>query len=137
MPNLADLFAAAVAAREHAYARYSKFHVGAALETTDGRVFTGSNVENSSYGLTICAERVAIFTAVHAGATGIAAIAITGPDGITTTPCGACRQVISEFSARDVPVRYATAEGTTDTTVGALLPGEFGADALAAMRGLG
>jgi cytidine deaminase len=137
MPNLAELFAAAVAAREHAYARYSHFTVGAALETTDGRRFTGANIENSSYGLTICAERVAIFSAIHAGATGIAAIAVTGPDGITTTPCGACRQVISEFAAREVPLRYATATGTTDTTVGDLLPGAFDADALAAMRGIG
>jgi len=136
MPNLAELFAAALEARDHAYARYSKFTVGAALETTDGRRFTGSNVENSSYGLTICAERVAVFSAVHAGATGIAAIAITGPDGITTPPCGACRQVISEFSTRDVPVRYALADGTTDTTVGDLLPGSFDADAIAVLRGL-
>jgi len=137
MPNLAELFSAAVEARERAYARYSNFTVGAALETTDGRRFTGANIENSSYGLAICAERVAIFTAIHAGATGIAAIAVTGPDGITTTPCGACRQVISEFSARDVPVRYALADGTADTTVGELLPGAFDADALAALRGIG
>jgi cytidine deaminase len=137
MPNLAELFSAAVEARERAYARYSHFTVGAALETTDGRRFTGSNIENSSYGLAMCAERVAIFSAIHAGATGIAAIAVTGPDGIATSPCGACRQVISEFAERDVPVRYALAEGTTDTTVGELLPGAFDADALAAIRGIG
>jgi cytidine deaminase len=137
MPNLAELFARALEARSHAYCRYSKFTVGAAIETTDGRIFTGSNVENSSYGLTVCAERVAIFTAVHAGATGIAAIAVTGPDGVFCTPCGACRQVISEFAARDVPVRYALEAGTADTTVAGLLPLSFGADALAAMRGIG
>jgi cytidine deaminase len=134
MPNLTDLFAAAVAARDHAYAPYSRFTVGAALATTDGRVFTGANVENASYGLTICAERVAIVAAVHAGARGIAALAVTGPDGITTPPCGACRQVIAEFAAPDVPLRYATAEGTTDTTVGALLPGAFDASALTESR---
>ena len=66
MPNLTELFSAALEARDHAYARYSNFTVGAALETTDGRIFTGSNVENSSYGLTICAERVAIFSAIAA-----------------------------------------------------------------------
>jgi cytidine deaminase len=137
MATLAELFTAAVEARDHAYARYSKFTVGAALETTDGRIFTGSNIENSSYGLTVCAERVAIFTAVHAGATGIAKIAVTGPDGVFCTPCGACRQVISEFSKRDVPLRYALVDGTADTTVGELLPFAFDADALAAMRGIG
>jgi len=137
MPNLSELFALALEARTHAYCRYSKFTVGAAIETTDGRIFTGSNVENSSYGLTVCAERVAIFTAVHAGATGIAAIAVTGPDGVFCTPCGACRQVIREFSTADVPLRYALVDGTADTTVGELLPLSFDADALAAMRGLG
>jgi cytidine deaminase len=137
MSNLAELFTRALEARTHAYARYSHFTVGAAIETTDGRIFTGANIENSSYGLTVCAERVAIFTAVHAGATGVAAIAVTGPDGVLCTPCGACRQVIREFSAPDVPLRYALADGTADTTVGELLPLSFGADALAAMRGLG
>jgi cytidine deaminase len=124
MPNLAELFSLALEARTHAYSRYSKFTVGAAIETTDGRIFTGSNIENSSYGLTVCAERVA-------------AIAVTGPDGVFCTPCGACRQVISEFSERDVPLRYALVDGTADTTVGELLPFSFGADALAAMRGIG
>jgi homotetrameric cytidine deaminase len=137
MPNLAELFTAAVGARERAYAPYSHFTVGAALETTDGRRFTGSNVENASYGLTVCAERTAIVAAVHAGARGIAAIAVTGPDGVTTAPCGACRQVIAEFAAPDVPVRYAEGSGVRDTTVGALLPGAFTAHALDAARGDG
>jgi homotetrameric cytidine deaminase len=137
MSNLDSLFAAAVEARERAYARYSHFTVGAALETTDGRVFTGANIENASYGLTICAERVAIFSAVHAGATGVAAMAVTGPDGVTTPPCGACRQVIAEFAAPDVPVRYALAYGILDTSVAALLPGAFTPDALDAGRGVG
>jgi homotetrameric cytidine deaminase len=135
MPNLAELLAAAVVARERAYAPYSRFQVGAALETTDGRRFTGANVENASYGLTICAERTAIVTAIHAGATGIAAIAVTGPDGLTTPPCGACRQVIAEFAAPDVPVRYAAADGVIDTTVAGLLPGAFTPAALAQARG--
>ena len=135
MPNLSDLFMAAVSARDRAYARYSHFTVGAALETTDGRRFTGANIENASYGLTICAERVAVFAAVHAGASAIAAIAVSGPDGVTTPPCGACRQVIAEFAAPDVPVRYARAGGIVDTNVADLLPGAFTPAALEASRG--
>ena len=135
MPNLAELFAAAVAARERAHAPYSRFPVGAALEATDGRRFTGANIENASYGLTICAERVAVFAAVHAGATGVAALAVSGPDGVTTPPCGACRQVIAEFAAPSVPVRYALADGVADTTVAGLLPAAFASTALAAPRG--
>ncbi len=137
MPNLDELFAAARAAREFAYAPYSHFTVGAALETTDGRRFTGSNVENASYSLTLCAERTAIVAAIHAGATGIAALAVAGPDGVTTSPCGACRQVIAEFASADVPVRYALADGVRDTTAGELLPGAFSPDALAVVRGAG
>ena len=138
MPDLTELRAAARAAREFAYAEYSHFTVGAALETADGRRFTGANVENSSYGLTICAERTAVFAAVLAGAREIAAIAVTGPDGVTTTPCGACRQVLREFSAASVPLSYANADGTwTDTTVGDLLPHSFDASALRAARGTG
>jgi homotetrameric cytidine deaminase len=134
--NLDSLRAAAKAARATAYARYSNFTVGAALETTDGRRFTGANVENASYGLTICAERTAVFAAVLAGATGIAAIAVTGPDGVTTPPCGACRQVLAEFGAADVPLSFANADGGwTDTTLGELLPLSFDARALDVARG--
>ena len=82
MPDLSELRAAAVAARAHAYAPYSQFAVGAAIETADGRRFTGANVENASYGLTICAERTAMFAAVNAGAKRITAVAVTGPDGV-------------------------------------------------------
>lgn len=81
--------------RQAAYAPFSNFHVGAALLTTDGRVFAGVNVENSSYGLTICAERSAAVTAVTAGYHEFAAIAIASPGGVT--PCGACRQFLFEF----------------------------------------
>jgi homotetrameric cytidine deaminase len=137
MSILAELLTAAVDARDRAYARYSHFAVGAALETTDGRRFTGANIENASYGLTVCAERVAIFAAVHAGATAIAALAVTGPAGVTAAPCGACRQVIAEFAAPGVPVRYASADGATDTTVGELLPWAFTPAALDAARGAG
>jgi homotetrameric cytidine deaminase len=137
MPDLSQLRAAAREARAHAYARYSNFTVGAAVETTDGRRFTGANIENASYGLAICAERTAVFAAVLAGAKGIAAVAVTGPDGVTTPPCGACRQVLAEFAAPDAPLSYARADGGwTDTTIGELLPGAFTPNSLEAARGI-
>jgi len=137
MPDLSDLRAAARAARGRAYAPYSHLAVGAALETTDGRRFTGANVENASFGLAICAERTAVFAAVLAGAGRIAAMAVSGPDGVTTPPCGACRQVLAEFGAPDVPLSYARADGGwTDTTLGELLPAAFDAVALEAARGI-
>jgi cytidine deaminase len=85
-------------AQPHAYAPYSKFKVGAALLTKDGKIFTGCNIENSSYGLTICAERVAIFNAVSAGASKFKAIAIVSDLSGFTSPCGACRQVLSDLA---------------------------------------
>ena len=137
MRDLTELRAAARAARERAYARYSNFTVGAAVETTDGRRFTGANIENASYSLTICAERTAVFAAVLAGARGIAAVAVTGPDGVTTPPCGACRQVLAEFGAPDVPLTYARADGGwTDTTLGELLPAAFDPRTLETARGI-
>jgi homotetrameric cytidine deaminase len=137
MTDLTDLRAAARAARERAYARYSQFAVGAAVETTDGRRFTGANIENASYGLTICAERTAVFAAVLAGARGIAAVAVAGPDGVTTPPCGACRQVLAEFGAPDAALSYARADGGwTDTTLGDLLPAAFAPISLEAARGI-
>lgn len=134
MPELSDLLAAARAARGNAYAPYSHFAVGAALLTGDGRRYSGSNVENASYGLTICAERTAIFRAVADGARSIAAIAVAGPDGVTTAPCGACRQVLAEFAGPDLPVAYVDGDGAIETTLGALLPAAFGAGTLDAAR---
>lgn len=93
----ADLLAAAVAARDRAYVPYSRFPVGAALITPDGRIFNGANVENASYGLTMCAERVAVYHALSQGVQTFSAVAVTGPDGIVAMPCGACRQVLNEF----------------------------------------
>ncbi|HEY4837682.1 MAG TPA: cytidine deaminase [Candidatus Acidoferrales bacterium] len=91
------LLAAARAAREYAVATFSKFHVGAALRAKSGKVYTGCNVENASYGLTICAERVAIFKALSEGERGFDAIAVVTDAEKLTPPCGACRQIIWEF----------------------------------------
>jgi cytidine deaminase len=94
--TLRRLITAAQAARRHAYAPYSKFRVGAALMTASGKIYTGVNVENTSYGLTICAERVAVAKAVSDGHCRFCAIAIAAP-GAQPAPCGACRQVLAEF----------------------------------------
>lgn len=91
------LVEAAWQAREHAHAPYSNFAVGAALLAVDGRIFTGCNVENLSYGLTICAERVAIGTAVAAGVRDFLALAVVADTAVPVSPCGACRQVMAEF----------------------------------------
>jgi cytidine deaminase len=92
------LMAEAVKARKRAYAPYSRFAVGAALLTKDGRVYHGCNIENASYGLTICAERNAVWKAVSEGVTEFAAIAVTARDGRGAPPCGSCRQVLHEFA---------------------------------------
>ncbi len=123
-PQLAELYALAKAAADRAYAPYSGFRVGAALLLADGATVTGCNVENSSYGLTICAERNAVFRAVaeHGAAIRIEAVAVANLNGAPSPPCGACRQVLSEFAAGDTPV---------------IFPGENGlAPAAAALRDL-
>ena len=132
----AALLARAREARAHAYAPYSNFHVGAALLADDGRVFTGVNVENASYGLANCAERVAIGKAVSEGARRFVAIAVTGPDDCAPcAPCGACRQVIHEFGARMPVVMPAEGgDGVQVVSIGELLPGAFGPETLAAAR---
>ncbi len=107
--DLAELLEAAKTASRIAYCPYSKFHVGAAIRA-GGHIFTGANVENASYGLTVCAERTAAFAAVLAGYVKIDAVAVAcvdAPDGCDTgllMPCGACRQVLAEFAAPDTPV---------------------------------
>jgi cytidine deaminase len=96
------LVEAAWQAREQAYAPYSNFKVGAALLAADGRIFSGCNVENLSYGLTMCAERVAIGSAIAAGARELVGIAVVADTGVPISPCGACRQVLSEFGVPEV-----------------------------------
>lgn len=120
------LLAQARAASERAYAPYSRFRVGAAVLADDGRVFSGANVENASYGLTSCAERNAIFAAVFAGARTIVAIAIHTPTDAPTAPCGACRQVIFEFGPAAHIVSCCSGDAIHATSIGALLPDAFG-----------
>jgi cytidine deaminase len=107
-----DLVAAARGAREHAHAAYSNFKVGAALETTDGTVVTGCNIENATYGLTICAERVAMFKALSEGHRSFTRIAIVADTEAPTPPCGACRQILWEFGG-DLEVTLANLTETT------------------------
>jgi len=124
------LIAAAKRARENAHAPFSNFRVGAAVRAKSGRVFTGCNVENASYGLTCCAERVAIFKAISEGERGFDAIAVVADTEELTPPCGACRQVIWEFCG-DVPVIMANLEGKTQQESSAkLLPRAFDASFL-------
>lgn len=105
-----QLIAAARSARENAHAPFSSFRVGAAVRSKSGRIFAGCNVENASYGLTLCAERVAIFKAISEGEREFDAIAVVTDADTLTPPCGACRQIIWEFCG-DVPVILANLHG--------------------------
>jgi len=120
------LFRLARAAMKHAYAPYSDFRVGAAILLGDGRVFTGCNVENASYGLTICAERNAVFAAVAASARKpeILAVAVVNHRGVPCSPCGACRQVLAEFGPR-ATVWYLGANGVVQRSMQELLVDGF------------
>ena len=111
MTKLVD---AALAARQHARAPFSNFKVGAALEDETGRIFTGCNVENATYGLTMCAERVAVFKAVSEGAREFRRIAVAADTDLLTPPCGACRQILWEFCG-DIEVTLVNLEGKTET----------------------
>ena len=124
------LEAAALAARAHAWAPYSRFQVGAALLCADGTVYSGCNVENASYGLTICAERTALVKAVSEGHRRFVAIAIATDMAEPATPCGMCRQALSEF-ADDLPIVLINTTGARrELTLSALLPGAFKPEAL-------
>ena len=120
------LWERAVAARERAYAPYSKFLVGAALKTGSGAVVTGGNIENSSFGMTICAERSAVVRALAEGESGFVAIAVAGnPDTPDVAPCGACRQVLVEFCGADMPVIYVRGGDLISEPLGELFPAAF------------
>lgn len=118
------LLEAARAAASGSYAPYSRFRVGAALLCDDGSIVTGANVENRSYGLTICAERSAVASAVSMGRRRLRAVAVFCPDSRDPVPpCGACRQVLSEFAPADAPVLFFAAEGgPREASLGDLLP---------------
>ncbi|NNE44673.1 MAG: cytidine deaminase [Gemmatimonadetes bacterium] len=124
------LVEAARAAAAAAYAPYSRYHVGAALLTSSGEIVTGCNVENSSFGLSICAERSAVFTArgrmpIDQETAPLAGVAIHSPGPAMPWPCGACRHVLHEFAPASMPVIVDGPDGTFDTTLGELLPHAF------------
>ena len=108
------LLEAALAARDNAYAPFSKFKVGAAIEDETGRIFTGCNIENATYGLTICAERVAVFKAISEGARKFKRIAVAADTEALTPPCGACRQILWEFCG-DVELTLVNLHGKSET----------------------
>lgn len=124
------LVEAALGARKHAYAPFSGFRVGAAVEDAEGRIHTGCNVENATYGLTICAERVAIFKALSEGARQFRRIAVAADTDLLTPPCGACRQILWEFCG-DAELVLANPRGATEILrLRDLLPRPFDASYL-------
>ena len=126
-PALEALLSKAREAAEHSYSPYSNFRVGAALKLTNGAVVTGTNVENVSYGLTICAERSALVAAVSQFGPGIRieAVAVANLNGAASPPCGACRQMLSEFILPDAPVIFPAADGVRTMPFSAILPLAF------------
>lgn len=125
--DTAALLTAAAEAAKRAYSPYSKFCVGAAVQTASGKVFTGCNVENASYGLTVCAERVAVFNAVSAGEADVIALAIASSGA--AYPCGACRQVLSEFGPESqVILGDRDGQWSEQLSLSELLPKPFGPD---------
>ena len=130
MSEYEALITAATQSRENAHAAYSNFRVGAGLRATSGRIFGGCNVENATYGLTVCAERVAIFKAISEGERGFDAIAVVTDTESLTPPCGACRQLIWEFCG-DVPVILANLAGKVEIIpMRELFPKPFDASSL-------
>jgi cytidine deaminase len=125
-----SLIAAALNARHNAHAPFSHFKVGAAVEDDAGRIYTGCNVENATYGLTLCAERVSIFKAVSEGARRFTRVAVVADTDQLTPPCGACRQILWEFCG-DVEIVLANLRGKTETMrLGTLFPRAFDASFL-------
>ncbi|MBT2569089.1 cytidine deaminase [Planococcus sp. ISL-110] len=126
-----QLMEQAIAARSNAYVPYSKFPVGAALLTADGKVYTGCNIENAGYSMTNCAERTAVFKAVSEGDKTFKALAVSADTPGPVSPCGACRQVLAEFCAPDMPVYLTNLKGDVqETTISELLPGAFSTEDL-------
>lgn len=124
-PEKDELIGKAAAAREKALASYSGFKVGAALRMNDGKIYTGCNIENASYGLTVCAERVALWKALSEGAHDFAAIAVVADAGVLTGPCGACRQLLWEYCG-DIPVYLHSLKGLNEEhRLSTLLPFPF------------
>ena len=111
---MTELLAAALAARQHAHAPYSHFQVGAALEDSTGRIHAGCNIENATFGLTLCAERVAVFKAMSEGAREFRRIAVAADTDELTPPCGACRQILWEFCG-DIEVTLVNPRGRSET----------------------
>lgn len=124
--ELAELAAAARAVREHAYAPYSRYRVGAAVQSVNARVFVGANVENATYGATLCAERAAVASMVAAGETRIAAVAVFTDDDPPGLPCGICRQTLAELGSPDLIVLAVSPAGERRRTLAQLLPEPFG-----------
>lgn len=121
-----ELVQQAINAKSKSIATYSNFHVGAALLTNDGKVILGANIENASYGLTICAERTAVFQALLDGERKFSAIAIAGDSEDYLPPCGACRQILMEFCGKDLDVIMVNLKGETKTLkMSELLPHSF------------
>lgn len=119
-----ELLEAALSARERAYAPYSKFLVGAAVRSASGKIYTGCNVENASYGLTVCAERNALFAAVGAGERKFTALCVVGATPAPISPCGACRQVMAEFKVPRIILANLKGE-VKEYTLEELLPYSF------------
>jgi cytidine deaminase len=129
-PDHSALLAAARLAREHAHAPFSNFRVGAALQSKSGKIFTGCNVENATLGLTICAERVAVFKALSEGERGFEAVAVVADTDRLTPPCGACRQILWEFCG-DAEVILGNLKGRVEVhRLAALFPRAFDASFL-------
>src|SRR5579862_1267911 len=131
MRTTMDLIAEAIRARERAYAPYSMFRVGAALLASDGRIYSGCNVESASLGLTVCAERVALLKAVSEGVRRVERMAIVADGPEPTAPCGACRQMIWEFADEQTEIIFANLTGQVQAVkIGQLLPRPFDSSVL-------
>ena len=128
MPD--PLIDAALAVRANAFAPFSKFQVGAAIEDCDGRIHTGCNVENATYGLTMCAERVAVFKAISEGVRAFRRVAVAADTDVLTPPCGACRQILWEFCG-DIEIILVNPRGASETLqLKSLFPRAFDASFL-------